>query len=89
MSLKTLPVPAPSMDGTDEASHEICCVDPTIGMCGLPLDDSPITSGLPSCVVCLSLLDAWAANADAHGDFSKNPGDPPCPCCPKRWKDAR
>lgn len=88
MSLETLPQPAPSTAGGDATVHERCCTDDRLGMCGAPLDDSPICCGLPTCVVCRGLLDVWEREFALHGASSRRCGDGPCRACPKRWKET-
>jgi hypothetical protein len=87
MSLETLPLPATSTTG-GVTVHECCCVDDRLGMCGTPLDDSEITYGQPTCVVCRGLLDVWAREFAFHGASPRRCGDAPCQTCPKRWKES-
>jgi hypothetical protein len=66
-----------------DVSHEVCCVDESISMCGLSLPEEEIGEGEPSCVVCLDLLERWAHYADLYGEDPKLPTDPPCRLCPR------
>lgn len=75
-----------------DISHEVCCTDENkatdrISMCGLPISDEDCDSGPPSCTVCFDLIEQWALNVDRYGEDPQLPGDSPCRCCPRRFKE--
>jgi hypothetical protein len=94
VSTATCELPQPAIQTTaDTISHEVCCVDEQkttgrIAMCGQPISDGELEDGVPDCMVCLDLIDQWAENADRYGEDPQKPGDDPCRCCPRRFREG-
>lgn len=67
-----------------DITHEVCCVDDDLAMCGLRVADADWTDVDPvSCVVCADLYGQWTANASEFSEELAKPGVHRCRLCPK------
>jgi hypothetical protein len=77
---------APQASGL-ELTHEVCCVDQGLAMCGTAIPGADWTEVEPvSCIVCAELLEQWVELAGRFGDDLEKPGARTCRLCPKRQR---
>lgn len=89
IALDTAPAAAPQATDAD-VTHEVCCLDNDLAMCGTPVADADWTEVDPvSCVVCTDLYGQWMANASEFSKELAEPGARGCRLCPKRMEVNR